>query len=346
MNIHERIRALRKEKGLTQEQLAEIMGVSVAAVSKWETGQTLPELAALAGLADFFQVSIDSLVGHTVRSRRLDNLLHQMKAQEDQGQFREALDTAGEVLRYFPNQYEAVDACASLYYNQSIRTGDWDFMNKAVPLVEQLFLFTDDPSELKQQALLARLANMYELLDDWDNALEKYEKSNLNGINDRHIAQCLYYQGKTQEALAKISDVILASVQNIFNQAMLLADIWADQEEWDHVLSALNLGISALAPLSGAPGSSVNYALTVMLAWTACLLEDKGSHSEAESAAVRAVDYAISCDGKDDSSLPFLRPSQNTEKRVSNHTAREVVLMCFHPEKYSRLRALAASLEE
>ena len=45
--IADQIRFYRKQKGLTQEQLAEAMGVSVAAVSKWEQGQSLPESVIL-----------------------------------------------------------------------------------------------------------------------------------------------------------------------------------------------------------------------------------------------------------------------------------------------------------
>ena len=43
-NIAENIRAYRKQRGLTQEQLAEVLGVSVGAVYKWESGSSLPEL--------------------------------------------------------------------------------------------------------------------------------------------------------------------------------------------------------------------------------------------------------------------------------------------------------------
>ena len=64
--LDENIRVMRREKGLTQEQLAEVMGVSTASVSKWETGVAVPELGMLAALADFFEVSIDALIGHTV----------------------------------------------------------------------------------------------------------------------------------------------------------------------------------------------------------------------------------------------------------------------------------------
>ena len=51
--LDENIRVMRREKRLTQEQLAEVMGVSTASVSKWETGVAVPELGMLAALADF-----------------------------------------------------------------------------------------------------------------------------------------------------------------------------------------------------------------------------------------------------------------------------------------------------
>ncbi len=53
---------LRKEKKLSQERLAEIIGVSRQSVAKWETGESLPELEKLVVIADFFMTSIDSLV--------------------------------------------------------------------------------------------------------------------------------------------------------------------------------------------------------------------------------------------------------------------------------------------
>lgn len=52
-HVADQIRFYRRQEGLTQEQLAEAMGVSVAAVSKWEQGQSLPEIPMLMELADF-----------------------------------------------------------------------------------------------------------------------------------------------------------------------------------------------------------------------------------------------------------------------------------------------------
>ena len=62
MTIGKRIAALRKEKGLTQEELAQHMGVSGQAVSKWENDQTCPDISALPKLARLLGVSVDELL--------------------------------------------------------------------------------------------------------------------------------------------------------------------------------------------------------------------------------------------------------------------------------------------
>ncbi len=56
------VRLLRKEKELSQEQMATALGVSVQAVSKWECAQSYPDLVTLVALADYFGVSVDTLL--------------------------------------------------------------------------------------------------------------------------------------------------------------------------------------------------------------------------------------------------------------------------------------------
>lgn len=61
----ERIKALRKEKGLTQEELGNIIGVKKYSIHSYENEKNCPEMKGLIGLADYFGVSIDYLVGRT-----------------------------------------------------------------------------------------------------------------------------------------------------------------------------------------------------------------------------------------------------------------------------------------
>ena len=62
MRFEEKIVELRKQKGLSQEELAEQLGVSRQAVSRWELGQTLPDIPNLLQLCELFGVSVDYLV--------------------------------------------------------------------------------------------------------------------------------------------------------------------------------------------------------------------------------------------------------------------------------------------
>ena len=63
MTFSEKLITLRRQKGLSQEQLGEQIGVTRQTVSKWELGETTPEMEKLVQLSDIFGVSIDSLVG-------------------------------------------------------------------------------------------------------------------------------------------------------------------------------------------------------------------------------------------------------------------------------------------
>ena len=65
MQLSENITQLRKAMGLSQEQLAEQVGVSRQSISKWETGQSAPELDKLLLLSQAFGVSTDQLLGNT-----------------------------------------------------------------------------------------------------------------------------------------------------------------------------------------------------------------------------------------------------------------------------------------
>lgn len=64
LKINENIALLRREKGITQEELAVALGVTNQAVSKWESGKCCPDIEMLPELAGYFRVSIDELMGY------------------------------------------------------------------------------------------------------------------------------------------------------------------------------------------------------------------------------------------------------------------------------------------
>ena len=62
MEFHEKLQALRKNKGLTQEELAEALYISRTAISKWESGRGYPSIDSLKAISAYFSVSIDDLL--------------------------------------------------------------------------------------------------------------------------------------------------------------------------------------------------------------------------------------------------------------------------------------------
>ena len=79
ININEQIAYYRKQRGLTQEDVACALGVTNQAVSKWESAQCCPDITLLPELADLFEVSVDKLLGRKP-SASLGELCHMLKA--------------------------------------------------------------------------------------------------------------------------------------------------------------------------------------------------------------------------------------------------------------------------
>ena len=62
MSLGENIVALRKKRGLTQEKLAEVFEVSRQSVTKWESGECIPNIELVCRIAEYFNITVDELV--------------------------------------------------------------------------------------------------------------------------------------------------------------------------------------------------------------------------------------------------------------------------------------------
>ena len=106
VKIGERIKQLRKEKDITQEQLAKALNVTSAAVSKWERGETYPDITALQPLAYYFGVSLDALMGYDKEKidEEIKNTIaeYQRLARKDFNAARKVIQKAH---KDYPNDY-------------------------------------------------------------------------------------------------------------------------------------------------------------------------------------------------------------------------------------------------
>ncbi|MBQ7295585.1 MAG: helix-turn-helix transcriptional regulator [Clostridia bacterium] len=124
----ENLKRLRKEKGLTQESLADILGVSFQAISKWERGENYPDIALLPAIAAYFGVSIDMLLG-------ADKMQSQAKIQEyldmyDNMHLKDISSVFEEfkkAVRAFPGNFSVMIRYMELLMEEKDHTRDPDY---------------------------------------------------------------------------------------------------------------------------------------------------------------------------------------------------------------------------
>jgi len=116
INIARTIVKMRREKGLTQEDIANYIGVSKASVSKWETGQSYPDITFLPQLATLFNISIDELMGYEPQMSKEDirKLYVKLSADFASKPFDEVLNSCREIAKSISPAftcYSTLDCC-------------------------------------------------------------------------------------------------------------------------------------------------------------------------------------------------------------------------------------------
>ncbi len=95
------IKELRKEKNLTQEELAEKFGVARRTVSRWETGSNMPDLDILVEMADFYDVDLREILDGERKSEKMDKELKETVLKVAEYSNEEKRKSSGMVLIYF-----------------------------------------------------------------------------------------------------------------------------------------------------------------------------------------------------------------------------------------------------
>ncbi|MDR0937066.1 MAG: helix-turn-helix domain-containing protein [Oscillospiraceae bacterium] len=111
MEIGKIIKNLRREREFTQEELAELLGVTSQAVSKWESGAGLPDISQVIPLASIFGVSIDALFGTSgaTDDEAVDALIQAAVETARRGSLIEAVYSYREMLKKYPTNLKALE---------------------------------------------------------------------------------------------------------------------------------------------------------------------------------------------------------------------------------------------
>lgn len=173
MELGNKIRQLRYKAGLTQEQLADKLGIGAQAVSKWENSVAMPDISLLPAISETFGVSIDELFDLS-SEQRLNRIENSLDIEDDlpNDVFREYEEYLRSQIADEGHKQRAVDLMAYLY---------WHRMNAAAQKVKQYAResIRMAPSEKKSQWMLAQAERHY--VWDWNisnhtNAINFYRE--------------------------------------------------------------------------------------------------------------------------------------------------------------------------
>ena len=114
MTIGQTIKKLRRERDITQEQLAEYIGISAQAVSQWETDRTAPDISQLPLLAHIFDVSTDEILGVDIEksNQRIKEICDEAHAFYAKGDFGKAAEVYEKGLKQFPRSFKIMENLA------------------------------------------------------------------------------------------------------------------------------------------------------------------------------------------------------------------------------------------
>ncbi|MBQ8293461.1 MAG: helix-turn-helix transcriptional regulator [Bacilli bacterium] len=126
MEIGKVIKNARMNKKITQEQLAEALGVTTQAVSKWETNCSYPDITLIPSIANYLNVSSDELLGIKLeeRKRNIDEIIKKNNELISQRYLDESLQLMTESLKKYPNDERLLNELTKCYWARMMMTYD------------------------------------------------------------------------------------------------------------------------------------------------------------------------------------------------------------------------------
>ncbi|CCL25773.1 TPA: helix-turn-helix domain-containing protein [Clostridioides difficile] len=326
------IQRLRKERNLTQEQLAKFIGVSTPAVSKWESGNSYPDIELLPLLADFFNVSIDKLLNYKIdlSEEEVMKIYKELESgfarieidlstEEPKEEFRQDLESVKKLsnmyIEKYPKSYLLKLRICSLYQMYSYKFGKSelnDRVKETTNILEDIVRNTDD-IQIKETALII-LSNAYCMLEDYEKA-ELYLNMIHKSIGDTSVNLAMIYlkQNRLEEAEILLQNKLFSNVFNISMDCKGIINVYKNQyKELKKKLENRNFNKNAIE-------REMEYIKNKLLGYANLSLEIKKMLSEDKGAFFSMyVDYM-------ELSLIFLFFNMKEEAKKALYSLKEIL---------------------
>ena len=329
INLPENIRQFRKDMKLTQEQLAEAMGVSVGAVHKWETGLSTPEIGLIIRLADFFDTSVDVLLGYEMKDNRLGAVIDRLN-QYYTDKDRRGLEEAEQALVKYPNSFWVVYISASLYMGFGMELDNQEWLRRALELLEasEKLVSQNDNPKINLMTIQSNAAMIYYQLGKTERAIDLLKNSNAGGHNDGVIGSMYtILPNGADQAKTFLNSALISNISNLLNMSAGYVKMYVMRKEYDHANEYLDWMGSVLEGLQKKdtpdPLDKDKAAFMVCRAYVQIR---SGKKKTAKDTLKKAIEVAKRFDADPDYDMSHLRFLEMEDKAVAYDILGETAL--------------------
>jgi transcriptional regulator with XRE-family HTH domain len=160
------IAELRHEHKITQEELAEFLGVTKASISKWENGQSYPDITLLPRLASYFNISIDHLLGYKAQmtKEKIKKTYHELASDYANRPFEEVMTTTKELVKEYYSCYPLLMQIVILWMNHFNMAGSEsrqkEILRSIMELCDRILTESRDAGLCSDTILLKAMAQL------------------------------------------------------------------------------------------------------------------------------------------------------------------------------------------
>ncbi len=230
--LADNIKKLRREHSLTQEQLAEALGVTVGAVYKWESKQSMPEIKLLVEIAEFFETSVDVLLGYGWERGSMNDAICRISELCEEKNFDEAMKYAEKALQKYPNSFGVVYESGTMYalmMNKKASERALQLFERALKLIDQ-----NTKEGISEWSIKNQIAICYADIGKYDKAVELLKKNNFCGVNNDLIGNIIsQHCKKPEEALAYLSNALGNILSSVYRISLGYANAYAELGRFD-----------------------------------------------------------------------------------------------------------------
>lgn len=210
--IGENIKRIRRERNLTQEEVAAHLGISFQSISKWERGDGYPDIAMLPALSNYFGISIDELLGMSeiTKNEQYNEINRLWDENNKNGMHTENVALMRQALKTFPNNdLFLVQLSTSLEKLDGTDDEKRRYLRESIAIQEQILRYGED-SEVRG-ATLYNICFAYWKIGEYDKALKQAKKLP-NLYKARENALIYFLNGEEKHKVAKEAITPLAWV--------------------------------------------------------------------------------------------------------------------------------------